>query len=253
MSVVERVAGPAAEDAERPWVIASNNAHKLSEIRAILERFGVSAQSPAELGAALDVDEWGATFACNAALKALAWARHVGRVALADDSGLAVDALGGAPGVHSARYGGVGASDADNNAKLIAELAALEASGGAVDRRCCYHAVIVVACRSDEAPGWWLAGARPAATVEELGADDAVVLPWEGDLWALRSFSGQWCGEVGRVARGEGGFGYDPWFRLADGRHVAELGAAEKNAVSHRGLALARLASWLERGEHVTG
>ena len=102
------------------WIAATNNAHKLAEMRRILERMGHTVLSQREVGLDLDPDETGATFAENAAIKAKCVCEAAGRPALADDSGLCVDALGGAPGVHSARWCGRHGDDAANNEKLLA-------------------------------------------------------------------------------------------------------------------------------------
>jgi XTP/dITP diphosphohydrolase len=142
----------------------------------------------------------------------LAKARHAsaatGLPALADDSGICVTALGGAPGVHSARYAGEPKSDARNNEKLIAAL------DGVADRRAHYYCVIVVV----------------------RSADDPQPLIGEG-LWA---------GEVAHASSGEGGFGYDPWFLIpSTGLTVAQMPAEQKNRISHRALALASIADKL--------
>ncbi len=218
------------------WVVATSNPHKLVEIRAILEPLGVALMSPKELGVVLDVEEWGATFAENAAIKALAWHEHTGLPALADDSGLAVDALDGAPGVYSARYAGVGASDEENNTRLIEVMDAVPDT----ERAASYQCVIAVA-------GVPLSDGEEAAVLSDvvgIAPDGRSVVAGTPVLTA----SGTMPGEVARVSRGEGGFGYDPWIRLADGRHVAELGSVEKNGMSHRGEALRALVSlWSRR------
>ncbi len=218
------------------WLVATGNAHKLREIGEVLGTFGISLVSPAEVGHRLDVEEWGATFAENAVIKATAWADATGRVCLADDSGLEVRALDWGPGVHSARFAGPACDDEANNAKLLRSLADVE--GGGRDAR--YRCVIAVAWPLALAP----AGAvgRTARSIPGFGAEDEGRL--EGS-WA-RTFDGSCAGAIGRDARGSGGFGYDPYFELPGGRHMAELGADEKHAISHRGVALRRLAAWLE-------
>jgi XTP/dITP diphosphohydrolase len=212
------------------WVIGSGNAHKVAEIGAILAPWGIGLVTPRELGIELDVAEDGSTFASNAARKALAWAAATGRVAVADDSGLAVDALGGAPGVHSARWAEAPSGvDAANNARLVRELASLGVDGSAAR----YHCTIAIA-------GVALADAR-AVDVDDVGPDGA----WRVGGVELLTRSGVMEGRVVRDARGAGGFGYDPHFVLADGRHLAEVGAGEKNAMSHRAMALREVAEWL--------
>ena len=149
------------------------------------------------------VEETGSTFVENALLKARHAAAATGFAAIADDSGLEVDALGGAPGVYSARYAGDGADDAANNAKLLAELRAIQP----LSRSARYRCVLVFVSGPDEA----------APLIAE----------------------GTWEGQIGSAARGSGGFGYDPYFFLPDlGVTAAELEPADKNRLSHRGLAL---------------
>jgi XTP/dITP diphosphohydrolase len=184
----------------RELVIASKNRGKVREIRQIYADLPVAV---VELPDLPDVVEDGATFSENARKKALAVARHTGKWALADDSGLEVDALGGAPGVHSARWSGAG--DEANNAKLLAELRDVPPPA----RTARYRAVVVVA-----AP------------------DGRVVAEAEGACE----------GVIGFEPRGAGGFGYDPLFVLPDrGLTMAELPSEVKNAISHRGVALRRL------------
>lgn len=189
-------------------VLASGNPGKLREIRAIMEPLGVVVLPAAELGFDQEVAETGDTFEANALLKARAVCAALGRPALADDSGLAVEALGGAPGVYSARYAGEKADDASNNQKLLEALARVP-----IERRQAAF-VCVMAC------------VRP----------DGAELTTEGRL----------TGVIAERPAGEGGFGYDPLFLIpGDGRTVAQLSAGEKNAISHRGRALARLAKLL--------
>lgn len=193
------------------WILATANAHKVEEIAAILaaaDPAGVAAEVvPLPPGIALPA-ETGSTFLANARLKARAVVAATGQVALADDSGLEVDALGGDPGVHSARYAGDGAADAANNAKL---LAALEGIHGP-NRRARFRCVLVLA--------------RPdGPEVVAQGALEGFVLP---------------------ALRGDGGFGYDPLFQPeGDTRSLAEYAAGEKHRVSHRGQAVRQLLSLL--------
>ncbi len=161
-------------------------------------------------------DEAAPTFAENAAGKALHFSRFSGGLIMADDSGLVVDALGGAPGVESARYGGPGASDADRVEKLLQELGTREAS----DRRARFVCVIAVARQGR----------------------------------ALGVVSGSVEGEILEAPRGRGGFGYDPVFYFpALGKTFAELSSEEKNLHSHRSKAFRRLLDWLQRGEGPAG
>lgn len=190
----------------RRVMVASTNHGKLAEIRSALDLDGWEFVTAADLGReAPDVEETGTTFAENALLKAHAYGEAFGLAALADDSGLEVDALAGAPGVRSARYSGEGATDARNNAKL------LDALEGLPD-----------AARS--------ARFRSAVALVE---PDGTVTTAEGACE----------GRIGFQPAGTGGFGYDPLF-LPDatpGRTMAELSLAEKNAISHRGEALRAL------------
>lgn len=182
-------------------VVASSNQGKLREIRAMTELLGIEVLSAAELGFTQEIEETGETFEANARLKAQAVSQALGQPALADDSGLAVDALGGRPGVHSARYAGPGASDAERSSKLLAELDQVpDAERGAAF-------VCVMAC------------CRP----------DGRFLISRGEL----------RGTIARAPAGHNGFGYDPVFFLPDrGLTVAQISADDKNAISHRGRAL---------------
>jgi XTP/dITP diphosphohydrolase len=184
-------------------VLASRNAHKAREFGALLEGVDVVALPD---GVALP-PETGETFEANAVSKARAAARATGQVAFADDSGIEAAALGGAPGVRSARFAGEGASDADNLAKLIAEAP----------------------------PGSALAYVCVIALVDPVTGEE-------------RTFEGRCTGTMAPAARGAGGFGYDPAFLpddVADGRTMAELSDAEKDAISHRGRAARALLAWL--------
>ncbi len=196
-----------------PWprlVVATGNPGKLREFRQLLAGVAAEVVPQAELGVP-SPEETEATFVGNALLKARQAARLTGCPALADDSGLEVDALGGAPGVYSARYAGDGADDHANNARLLAAL-----QGVPDPRRARYRAVIVLV----------RAAADPAPLIAE----------------------GTWEGRIGHAPRGRGGFGYDPLFLVGDGDlTAAELDPAEKNRVSHRAIALAALLAALAR------
>ena len=188
-------------------IIASNNAHKLSEMKAILAPFFDDVQSMREAGIEHDTVEDGKTFMENARKKARELAEISGCCAIADDSGLCVDALGGAPGIFSARYSGTHGDDKANNLKL---LRALE---GERDRKAHYTCAIALC---------WPDG-------KELTAEDYLY------------------GEIAYDERGTNGFGYDPLFLLPDrGLRTAEISAEEKNAISHRGKALRQLVKKLE-------
>jgi len=191
-----------------PVVIASTNAGKIAEVRQIIAGLPVVLVTRDEVGGWPEVEETGDTYLANALLKAHAVAAVTGRAALADDSGIEVDALDGAPGVRSARFAGEQATDEDNNARLIASL-----DGVPPERR----------------------GARYRCV--------AVLVTPEGDEIAG---VGSCEGRIGFEARGTGGFGYDPWFiPEPESRTMAELTAEEKHAISHRGKALRGLADKL--------
>lgn len=193
-------------------VVGSGNASKLAELRRLAEGLPVEILSPAEAGGSLpEVEEDGATFEENAEKKALAFARALGLPAIADDSGLCVDALGGAPGVHSARYSGGPAPDRDarNNEKLLRALAGVPEAQRSARFVCA------------------LCLAHPD------GRAHTVVGEWEG----LVTFA----------PRGSGGFGYDPLFLIPHrGVTSAELEPEEKGRLSHRGAAMRKLRAHLE-------
>ena len=186
-------------------VLASGNPGKLAEFRDLLADVGYAVHAQSEFGVQ-DADETGLSFIENAILKARHASRATGLPALADDSGLCVDALGGAPGLHSARYAGSHGDHAANIAKLLAELDGLPIE----QRTAHFHCTLVV--------------------VRHAGDPDPLIA------------QGRWCGSILTATRGAGGFGYDPVFGdPASGLSAAELSPEAKNAVSHRGLALARL------------
>jgi XTP/dITP diphosphohydrolase len=189
-------------------VLASSNPGKLREFSQLLAPLDFEVVPQRALGVD-DAEEPHFTFVENALAKARHAARATGLPAFADDSGIVVNALGGEPGVHSARFAGEPKSDARNNAKLIAALR------DRADRRAHYYCVIVLVQRADD----------PEPLIAE----------------------GRWHGTVIDTPRGTGGFGYDPYFLLpALGKTAAELGAEEKNRISHRGLALRRLLALLQ-------
>ena len=188
-------------------VLASGNAGKLREFRRLLEPLGLQVVPQAELGIA-EADEPHATFIENALAKARHASAQSGLPALADDSGICVDALHGAPGVHSARYAGDPKSDARNNAVLVAALRGIE------NRRAHYYCVLVLL--------------RQALDPQPIIAE------------------GAWHGRVIDTPRGSGGFGYDAHFEdVATGMTGAELPLERKNELSHRGQALRILAARL--------
>ena len=187
--------------------MATGNPGKIREIAVLLEPLGCEIVAQSAFGVS-SADETGDTFEANAQIKARHAAAETGLPAIADDSGLSVDALDGRPGVYSARYAGVDATDDDNIDKLLAEM------DGAVERGAAFHCV---------------------ACYVEPGDGPAVVA------------HGEWRGSILPERRGDGGFGYDPVFLdPASGRASAELSPAEKNARSHRGEALRALAARLE-------
>ena len=196
-------------------VVATHSAHKLRELRELLHLERGELVSLDELGVTDDPVEDGLTFAANAAIKARAAARRTGLPALADDSGLAVDALDGGPGVRTRRYAGETATDADNNAKLLRELAGLPP-----ERRGARYVCV-------------LALALPGSAGPRGG------LP-------LRYARGTCRGRIATASRGTGGFGYDPIFEPAceppGGRTLGLWSPAEKHAISHRARAARRMA-----------
>ena len=187
------------------WVLASGNRGKVREIQAVLSGAGIEVVAQGEFGVE-SVEETCTTFVENALQKARHAALMTGLPAIADDSGLAVDALAGAPGIHSARFAGPEANDQANVTKLLAALAETpdEARGAQ------FHCVIVAM----------------------LSADDPAPLISHGD----------WLGRIARAPAGNGGFGYDPIFYVPDlDNTAAQLPANVKNQISHRGRALAKL------------
>ena len=188
-------------------IIASNNAHKLTEMKAILSPFFDDVQSMREAGVEHETVEDGTTFMENAVKKARELAEISGQAAIADDSGICVDALDGAPGIYSARFSGVHGDDKANNRLLLEKLEGVE-------NRAAHYTCAIALC--------WPDG-------KMLTAEDYLF------------------GEIAHDEKGTGGFGYDPLFLLPErGLRTAELGPGEKNAISHRGKALRRLVKLLE-------
>ena len=186
-------------------ILASGNPGKLRELSALLAGVGYAVHAQSEFNVP-GVEETGTTFVENAIIKARNAARHTNRMALADDSGIVVDALDGAPGVYSARFAGEGADDDANNALLVEKLAGVPA-----ERRTAHYKAVIVLMRH---------------------ADDPSPIICEGN----------WDGLIRLEAAGAGGFGYDPHFYLPElGCTSAQLDPEEKNRLSHRGQALREL------------
>ena len=184
-------------------IIATHNKHKLQEMSRILSPMGYEVVTDLDLGIELsDVEENGETFLDNARIKAEAGCKESGLPCIADDSGLCVDALNGAPGVYSARYSGVHGDDDGNNRKLLAEL-----SGVPTEKRTAHFACAICVSFPD--------GSEVTAT-------------------------GKCEGYIGYEKKGTNGFGYDPLFMVGD-RSLAQMTAEEKDAISHRGNALKEL------------
>lgn len=189
-------------------ILATRNAGKLAEMRRLLEPAGMQVTGLSELPELPEIVEDGETFAANARKKAETIAALTGQACLADDSGLEVDALGGRPGVHSARFAGPDANDADNNRKLLEELADVPQEF----RQAAFHCVMA------------------------LSQPDA----------ATRLFEGRIEGLILSSPQGRGGFGYDPLFFLPEqGCTMAEMPLDAKNRISHRGQALRQVLACL--------
>jgi len=195
-------------------VIASNNPGKLRELGELLAPLGIAAVPQSEYRVP-EAEEPHGTFLENALAKARNACRATGLPALADDSGLCVPSLGGAPGVHSAYYAGKAGSREERDARNNAKLAAALRDRPDPDRAAFYYCVLVLL----------------------RGADDPTPIVADG----------VWHGTIVLEPKGTGGFGYDPYFRTASGRTAAEMPAAEKNRASHRAQALAALAARLAR------
>jgi XTP/dITP diphosphohydrolase len=195
------------------WVLATANRGKVTELQALLAEssLGLTLLAQSELGVS-SAAETGTTFVENALLKARHATRATGLPAIADDSGLAVAALGGAPGVQSARFAGRDADDRTNVAKLLAALAGRPRE----ERGARFHCVLVALLHADD----------PAPVIA----------------------AGEWSGEIAAAPRGTHGFGYDPvFFDPVLGKTAAELVAGVKNRVSHRGIALRQLSELLKK------
>lgn len=192
----------------RTLILASNNAGKLKEFSALLAPINFDLHTQSEFNVP-EAEEPHVTFVENAIVKARHAARLTGKPALADDSGVCVNALGGAPGVYSARYAGEPKSDQRNNEKLIADLAAH------TDKSAYYYCVLVFVRHADD----------PQPVIAD----------------------GRWNGEMIATPRGQGGFGYDPYFWIPElQKTAAELTSEEKNRLSHRGQALRALIEKLQ-------
>ena len=193
-------------------VLATGNAGKVSELAELLRDFGLTITAQTELGVG-SVEETGLTFIENALIKARHAARITGLPAIADDSGLAVDALQGAPGIYSARYAGETACDTDNLNKLLAAMHDVPDA----QRQAAFHCVLVYLAHADD----------PTPIV----------------------CYGRWPGMIARQPSGQGGFGYDPIFYVPEQQKcAAEMSKAEKSALSHRGQALQQLMEALRNG-----
>ncbi len=191
-------------------LVATGNQGKLKEIRRLLENSSVEVIGLDQFPDAPEVIEDGDTFEANARKKALEMAHFSGSLTLADDSGLVVEALNGAPGVHSARYAGEQGNDAANNAKLLTALEDVADE----NRQAAFNCVMALASP-------------------------------EGDC---QTFSGKVCGLIMRGERGDGGFGYDPLFMVPEyGKTMAELPLDIKNRISHRGAALKQVIPVLQQ------
>jgi XTP/dITP diphosphohydrolase len=191
-------------------LLATTNRHKIEEFRELLRGVPCEVVEPAQVGLDLDVPETGSTFMQNATIKARAWAIAAGIPTIADDSGLEIDALGGEPGLYSARWAGPDVSYPERFKRILARLTGVPQE----QRTARYRCALVVA-----AP------------------DEAVLVATEGTVE----------GHIAAAPRGTGGFGYDPLFELPDGRTFGEMTSAEKHWISHRGRAVAAAIPRLEQ------
>jgi len=193
-------------------IVASNNKGKIKELKQILSPFGYNVISQSEAGINIEVEETGNSFEENAALKAKEISKITGHATIADDSGLSVDYLNGAPGIYSARFAGANASDKDNNDKLLTIL-----SGVPKEKR---NAKFICAI----------------CFISEDGENISV--------------QGQCSGEIGFSPVGKFGFGYDPIFMVGD-KSMAEFSPEEKNKISHRAIALNKLSNELMKRKNI--
>lgn len=197
-------------------IFASRNRGKHDEMRAMLAGCGVTLSSMEDYPHLPDIREDGDSFLDNAIIKARTVSRLTGEMALADDSGLEVRVLGGAPGIYSARYAGEDADDDKNIRKLLSDLEGVPPE----DRDAAFRCVLVL-CHPDG---------------------------------SYHAFEGRWEGRVAETRAGEGGFGYDPVFYVPEkGVTAAELPVRLKNRISHRGKASEKLRAWLEKESHNNG
>jgi XTP/dITP diphosphohydrolase len=188
-------------------LVATHNQGKVVELAALLADMGIHCVSLADVGVSADVEETGTTFEENAILKATTYARMTGMRTLADDSGLEVDALDGAPGIYTARFGGKGISQPERNALLLSRLQGVTGTARAANFRC-------------------------------------VVALADTDGTLLATAAGRLDGEIALEPVGDGGFGYDPVFWLPEqGITLAQLSAEHKQVISHRGRALRNIAT----------
>jgi XTP/dITP diphosphohydrolase len=197
-------------------VFASRNRGKIKEIQALLAECGVILQSLDDYPELPDISEDGNSFLANALKKARTIAKLTGEIVLADDSGLEVAVLDGAPGIYSARYAGDNADDEKNILKLLSDLEGVPPA----EREAAFRCILVI-CQPDG---------------------------------HYHTFDGRWEGRIAEVPAGKGGFGYDPVFYLPEqGVTVAELPAGIKNRISHRAKAAEKLRVWLQEGTHENG
>ena len=191
-------------------VVATKNEKKMAELIAAFDGLDIDIVPLSSFEETADPVEDGATFEENAVIKAKYYAERLGVPAIADDSGLTLEKLGGAPGIYSARYCGHHGSDDENNAYMVKEMQRI----GAADSPAAYECALAFVNRSD-----------------------GTILTSHGRI----------SGEITLIPRGQGGFGYDPYFYLDNGRTMAELTPEEKDAVSHRGEAIRAMRSLLEK------